>query len=94
MPVSRELDLRALAAVMGGKRAVMAEPEVAARATGYVIGGISPVGQRRRHRTVLDASALHWSTVYISGGKRGLEIELAPADLVHATQADTASIGR
>ncbi|WP_219413109.1 Cys-tRNA(Pro) deacylase [Pseudonocardia nigra] len=82
VPVSATLDLKALAAAVGGKRAKMAEVAAAERATGYVAGGISPLGQRKRLPTVLDASAEQWETIFCSGGRRGLEIELAPADLV------------
>jgi Cys-tRNA(Pro)/Cys-tRNA(Cys) deacylase len=93
IPVHRQLDLKALAAAVGGKRAAMAEVAAAERATGYVAGGISPVGQRRRLPVVLDASAMAFTTVFCSGGRRGLEIELAPADLVRAANATVASIG-
>jgi Cys-tRNA(Pro)/Cys-tRNA(Cys) deacylase len=72
----------------------MADVAAAERATGYVAGGISPVGQRRAHPTVLDASALAWPTVFVSGGRRGLDVELSPADLVAVTSATTAPIGR
>jgi Cys-tRNA(Pro)/Cys-tRNA(Cys) deacylase len=94
VPVDGQLDLKALAAAAGGKKAAMAAPAAAERATGYVTGGISPVGQRRRLPVVLDASALEFATVFCSAGRRGLEIELAPADLVKATDATVASIGR
>ncbi len=85
VPVSSQLDLKALAAAVGGKRAGMAEPKRAEQATGYVIGGISPLAQKRRLRTVLDESARDRPTVLVSGGKRGLEIELSPDDLVALT---------
>ena len=94
VPVSGQLDLKALATAVGGKRATMADPGTAERATGYVVGGISPLGQRRRLRVVLDESATAHPTVFVSGGRRGLEIELAPADLVAATGAAVAPIGR
>ena len=94
VPVTGQLDLKALARALGGSRAVMAEVAVAERATGYVAGGISPVGQKRRHRTVLDASALQHETVLVSGGRRGFDLELARADLVAITGAVTATIGR
>ncbi|GAA2043312.1 Cys-tRNA(Pro) deacylase [Streptomyces carpaticus] len=94
VPVAGSLDLKALAAAVGGKRAVMADPAAAERTTGYVRGGISPLGQRKRLRTVLDASAADHGTVFVSAGRRGLEIELAPADLVALTSAVTAPIGR
>ena len=94
VPVAGQLDLKALARALGSARAVMAEVAEAERATGYVAGGISPVGQRRALRTVLDASALGHSTVFVSGGRRGLDVELSPADLAVVTSATTASIGR
>ena len=92
VPVERRLDLKALAGAVGGKRAVMAEPAAAERATGYVVGGISPLGQRRRLRTVVDAGALEHATVLVSAGRRGLDVELAPADLVALTGAVTAPV--
>ncbi|MEU0932140.1 Cys-tRNA(Pro) deacylase [Embleya sp. NPDC005971] len=94
VPVAGRLDLKALAAAVGGKRAAMADPAAAERATGYVLGGISPLGQKRRHPTVVDESALTHPTIYISAGRRGLEIELPPTTLTHLTQAGTASIAR
>jgi Cys-tRNA(Pro)/Cys-tRNA(Cys) deacylase len=94
VPVSGRLDLKAAAAAVGGKRATMADPADAERATGYVVGGISPVGQRRGHPTVVDESVLAFDTVYISGGRRGLDLGLAPADLVRVTGAVVAAIGR
>jgi Cys-tRNA(Pro)/Cys-tRNA(Cys) deacylase len=93
VPVGGQLDLKALAAAVGGKRAALAEVAAAERATGYVAGGISPVGQRRRLPVVLDRSAMDHATVFCSGGRRGLEIELAPADLVRAAAATVADIG-
>ena len=94
VPVSGQLDLKALARALGGSKAVMADVAAAERATGYVAGGISPVGQKRPHRTVLDASALDHDTILVSGGRRGLDVELAPRDLVAITSAVTATIGR
>jgi Cys-tRNA(Pro)/Cys-tRNA(Cys) deacylase len=94
VPVSGSLDLKALAAAVGGKRAAMAEPAEAERATGYVVGGISPLGQRRRLPTVVDASALEHDTVLVSAGRRGLDVALAPDDLVRLTGAVTAVIRR
>lgn len=94
VPVSGQLDLKALARALGGSRAVMAEVADAVRATGYVAGGISPVGQKRAHPTALDASALDHETILVSGGRRGFDIELAPRDLVAITSAVIAPIGR
>lgn len=94
VPVSGSLDLKALAAAVGGKRATMADPAAAERATGYVRGGISPLGQRRHLRTVLDASASAHATVCVSAGRRGLEVELAPGALAGLTAAVVAPIGR
>jgi Cys-tRNA(Pro)/Cys-tRNA(Cys) deacylase len=94
VPVSGQLDLKALAAAAGGKRAEMAPVADAERATGYVVGGISPVGGRKRLPTVVDATALSHPTVYVSGGRRGLDVELAGADLVRLTGAAVAPIGR
>jgi Cys-tRNA(Pro)/Cys-tRNA(Cys) deacylase len=94
VPVSGHLDLKALARALGGSKAVMAEVAAAERATGYVAGGISPVGQKRSHPTVLDESALEHETILVSGGRRGLDLELSPHDLVAVTGAVTATIGR
>lgn len=94
VPVTGQLDLKALARALGGSRAAMAEVAAAERATGYVAGGISPVGQKRAHDTVLDASALEHATILVSGGRRGFDLELAPTDLVAITGAVTATIGR
>ena len=94
IPVSSQLDLKALASAVGGKKAVMADPADAERATGYVVGGISPVGQRRRLTTVIDESASAFSAVYVSGGRRGLDIGLAPADLLSITGGRYARIRR
>lgn len=94
VPVAGQLDLKALAAAVGGRKAAMADPGDAERSSGYVRGGISPLGQRRALPTVVDASALELPTVCVSGGRRGLQVELAPADLVALTRARTAPIGR
>jgi len=94
VPVTGQLDLKALAAALGGKRAQLAEPAAAERATGYVVGGISPLGQRKRLPSVLDESALALQTLYVSGGKRGFDLGLAPRDLVDLLDAVVAPIGR
>ncbi|MFC4784620.1 Cys-tRNA(Pro) deacylase [Nocardioides sp. MAHUQ-72] len=94
VPVSGQLDLKALARALGGSKAAMAEVAAAERATGYVAGGISPIGQKRSHPTVLDSTALDHPTVFVSGGRRGLDLEIAPADLVRVTGATTAAIRR
>jgi Cys-tRNA(Pro)/Cys-tRNA(Cys) deacylase len=89
VPAGRQLDLRSL-----GKRAAMAPTDRAEKVTGYVAGGISPLGQRKRLPTLVDSTAMDFDTVYVSAGRRGLEIELAPADLVALTDADVKPIGR
>jgi Cys-tRNA(Pro)/Cys-tRNA(Cys) deacylase len=94
VPVAGTLDLKALAAAAGGKKAAMADPAQAERASGYVTGGIAPIGLRRPLPVVVDETALGYATVYCSAGQRGLEIELAPADLVAAAGASTAPIAR
>jgi Cys-tRNA(Pro)/Cys-tRNA(Cys) deacylase len=92
VPVTGDLDLKALAAAAGGKRAVMADLAAAERSTGYVRGGISPLGQRRRLPTVVDASAVPLDRLYVSAGRRGLQVSLAPADLIRLTAAVTAPV--
>ncbi|CAA9220713.1 MAG: Cys-tRNA(Pro) deacylase YbaK [uncultured Blastococcus sp.] len=94
VPVAGTLDLKALAAATGGRKAVMADPADAERATGYVLGGISPLGQKKALPTVVDDSALGLDTVLVSAGRRGLQVELAPGDLIRLTRARTAAIGR
>ncbi|MFJ6684896.1 Cys-tRNA(Pro) deacylase [Streptomyces werraensis] len=94
VPVAGQLDLKALASAAGGKRASMADPALAERTTGYVRGGISPLGQRKKLPTVLDESAIRHETICVSAGRRGLEVELAPADLATLTSAVLAPIGR
>jgi Cys-tRNA(Pro)/Cys-tRNA(Cys) deacylase len=92
VPVSGKLDLKALAAAVGGKKGAMADPAVAERRTGYVVGGISPVGQKSAHPTVLDETVELWDTVFVSGGRRGLDLELSPTDLAAVTGAVIAAI--
>jgi Cys-tRNA(Pro)/Cys-tRNA(Cys) deacylase len=94
VPVSGTLDLKALAAAVGGRKATMAEPADAERATGYVVGGISPLGQRKALPTIVDDSALGFPTVMVSAGRRGLQVELPPAELVRLTRGRTAPIAR
>jgi Cys-tRNA(Pro)/Cys-tRNA(Cys) deacylase len=94
VPVAGTLDLKAVEAAAGGRKAVMADPADAERTTGYVRGGISPLGQRKQLPTVVDESALQFATVMVSAGKRGLQVELPPGDLVRLTRARTAAIGR
>jgi Cys-tRNA(Pro)/Cys-tRNA(Cys) deacylase len=94
VPVAGELDLKSLADALGGRRAEMADAAAAERATGYVVGGISPIGQRRRLPTVVDTSAASHETILVSAGRRGLQVELAPADLVAVTTAVVAPIAR
>lgn len=94
VPVTGKLDLKALASAVGGKKAEMADPKLAERRTGYIVGGISPIGQKNKHTTVLDETAELFDTVFVSGGRRGLDIELAPADLIRVTDAIVAAIAR
>lgn len=94
VPVDAQLDLKALAAVLSVKKVAMAQADAAQRITGYVLGGISPLGQKKRLPTVLNDSAQSYETLFVSAGRRGLEIELTPADLVALTAAKVANIAR
>lgn len=94
VPVDGLLDLKAVAAALGGKKATMADPALAEKKSGYVVGGISPIGQRMPLPTVLDDSALTFATIFVSGGRRGFDIELSPADLLRATNGRAAHIRR
>jgi Cys-tRNA(Pro)/Cys-tRNA(Cys) deacylase len=94
VPVTGMLDLRALARALGGKKAVMADPAVAQRKTGYIVGGISPIGQKAPHPTVVDETAQLYPSIFVSGGRRGFDIELAPADLLTVTNGTFAAIAR
>ncbi|MSS44563.1 Cys-tRNA(Pro) deacylase [Cutibacterium sp. WCA-380-WT-3A] len=94
VPVSRQVDLKAFASVMGAKKAAMATPAAAGCATGYIVGGISPLGQKKRLPICIDESVLGQPRVLVSGGRRGLSVELSPSDLVTVTGAVTAKIAR
>lgn len=94
VPVTGMLDLKSLAAAIGGKKASLADPAVAERKTGYIVGGISPIGQKNAHTTVLDETAELFDSIFVSGGRRGFDLELAPSDLLRVTAGSTAAIAR
>lgn len=94
VPVAHQLDLRRAASALDAKSVRMAERAAAERSSGYVVGGVSPIGQKRKLPTVVDETSLSWATVYVSAGRRGLELEVSPADLIKATNAKVARIGR
>lgn len=94
VPVSGQLDLKALAAAVGGKKAALADPERAEKVTGYVVGGISPIGQKKDLPTVVDITLMDFSSVLVSGGRRGLDVEIMPDHLVRLANARVAPIGR
>ena len=92
VPVSAQLDLKKTATLFGARKAAMADPAIAQRVTGYLVGGISPLGQRQSLRSCLDVSALSFETIFVSGGRRGLELELAPQALIELTDSQLADV--
>jgi len=94
VPVSKQLDLKAFVKVIGAKKAKMVDKKEVKRATGYILGGVSPIGQKKQLTTIIDNSALKFKTVYVSAGRRGLQIELSPKDLGSQTNAIFDDIGK
>ena len=94
IPVARQLDLKKVASHFNGRKAKMANPVVAERASGYIVGGISPIGQKQALKVCLDSTANEFSTIFVSGGKRGLQLELTPADLIRVVDAKVAVISK
>lgn len=92
VPVSHQLNLKAIAQTLGAKKATMADPQEAEKATGYILGGISPLGQKKQLPYIVDVSAQDFDTIFVSGGRRGLEIELSPIDLIRLCHAKVANI--
>ena len=92
IPVSSKLSMKLVAKVLGAKKAIMADKSDVERSTGYILGGVSPLGQKKRLKTIIDSSALHYSTIFVSAGRRGLEIELSPVDLTKLTNGKIADI--
>ena len=94
VPVSKQLDLKAVATALGSKKAAMADKKVVERSTGYVLGGVSPIGQKKKLKTMMDRSALNFNTIFVSAGRRGLQIELSPKDLAFQTHATYGDINK
>lgn len=94
VPVARQLDLKKIASHFTGRKATMADPVIAERVTGYIVGGISPIGQKQRLKSCLDGSASSFKTIYVSGGRRGLQLELTPTDLTRVINASMAEISK